>query len=158
VAQGAASYDVEFAETNATAVVLYTNGMRIEHAGNVVSRGIPFGTVEIPEEESVCQGDAARFSGWALDDRGVSSVLVETVTHDGAPVPIGRATWTTGTRPDVAATFGWLPDAARAEWNFLLPCAMVAAASDGALRVRVMAVDSDGQRAPLGSRVVRAAR
>lgn len=158
VAQGPASYEVEFAETNATAVVLFTNGMRVEHAGDVASRGMPFGTVEIPAEESVCQGETTRISGWALDDRGVSNVIVESVTDEGAPMPIGRATWASGTRPDVAASFAWLPAAGRAEWNYLLPCAAVAAARDGALRVRVTAVDSDGHLAPLGSRVVRAAR
>jgi hypothetical protein len=88
----------------------------------------------------------------------VSSVLVETVTDGAAPVPIGRGTWVPGTRPDVGATLSWLPNVARAEWNYLLPCAMVAAAREGALRVRVTAVDSDGQRAPLGSRVVKGAR
>jgi hypothetical protein len=158
VAQGPASYHVQFAETNGTAVVLFTNGMRVEHAGTIASRGIPFGTVEIPAEGSTCQGEATRFSGWAFDDRGVSSVFVETVAEDGAPVPIGRATSASGTRSDVAATFGWLPAAGRVEWNYRLACATVAAARDGALRVRVTTVDTDGQHAPLGSRVVRAVR
>jgi hypothetical protein len=132
--------------------------MRVEHAGTIASRGIPFGTVEIPAEGSTCQGEATRFSGWAFDDRGVSSVFVETVAEDGAPVPIGRATSASGTRSDVAATFGWLPAAGRVEWNYRLACATVAAARDGALRVRVTTVDTDGQHAPLGSRVVRAVR
>jgi hypothetical protein len=44
------------------------------------------------------------------------------------------------------------------EWDYFVPCALVAAAPQGELRVRVTAIDSDGQRADLGTRLIKAHR
>jgi hypothetical protein len=104
----------------------------------------------------VCHGDAERFSGWALDDRGVASVTIEAIDETGAARPLADATWATGTRPDVAGLFSWLPNSSRAQWDYQLPCGVVSTAPGGALRVRVTAVDGDGHRTELGTRLVKA--
>ncbi len=159
VEQRPTSYEVEFAPTNASAVVLFTSGSRVDHAGDIASRGMPFGTLEIPADGSACQGDATRFSGWALDTRAVARVVVDAVGDDGTARPIGDAPFAPpGSRPDVAAIYSWLPNSRRAEWNYLLPCALVAAAPKGELRVRVTAIDSEGQRTDLGTRLIKAGR
>lgn len=156
LAQTSSSYELQFTESITSAVVLVTSGTRVEYVGTATSRGLPFGSLDIPADGSVCTGATLRFSGWTLDDRGVSRVTVDAIGENDAVQPMADATWATGTRPDVEGMFRWLPNSQRAEWNYLLPCAAVSNARGGEMRIRVTAVDSEGQRAELGTRLVKA--
>ncbi len=159
VRQGPTSYEVEFSETISSALVLYTDGGQVRYAGTVRSRGMPFGVIDLPAASASCTAPSLRFSGWALGDRGVARVIVERLdgTSDGETArSVGEATWSTGTRPDVARTFSWLPNSGRAGWDFMLSCAQVAAAPGGRMRIRVTAIDADGRSATLGIRAVSA--
>lgn len=158
VSQTPASYEARFSEAVTSAVVFHTTAGRVEYVGTTTSRGLPFGALDIPADEAVCTAAEIRFSGWALDDQLVARVSVDVAGDDATARPLGDAAFATGSRPDVAAMYGWLPNSRRAEWNYLLPCATVAAAPGGALRVRVTAIDGDGQRTDLGSRLVKAGR
>ena len=157
-AQTAETYDVAFADTIATGLVFHTSAGRVEYAGAVAGRGLPFGSLDLPADGDACSTEAIRFAGWALDDRAVARITAETVSSDGTPQVLGDAIFLAGTRPDVSALFGWLPNHDRSEWNYWLPCAAVARSPSGSLNIRVVATDSDGQRADIGSRVIRARR
>jgi hypothetical protein len=159
VRQGPTSYEVQFAETIGSALVLCTDGGQVRYAGTVRERGMPFGAIDLPAASASCTGPSLRFSGWALGERGVTRVIVERLdgTFDGETAkPVGEATWSTGTHPDVARTFSWLPNSDRAGWDFMLPCAQVAAAPGVRTRIRVTAIDADGRSATLGIRAVSA--
>jgi hypothetical protein len=58
-----------------------------------------------------------------------------------------------GARPDVSGYFREVPEADRAGWSYLLPCALVRAAG-GRLVVHVVAIGRGGQQATLGARTV----
>jgi hypothetical protein len=152
------SYDTLFNESVSSAIIFYTTGGHVEYVGSVTSRGVPFGSLDIPADGAVCAGSTVRFSGWALDNVSVARVLLEAVGETGTTSPIGDASFVAGTRPDVETTYGWLPNGSRAEWDYYLPCALVGAATKGELRVRVTAIDSEGQRKDLGTRLVKVAR
>jgi hypothetical protein len=158
VSQSASRYEVRFADTIADGLVLHTTAGRVEYVGSVAGRGIPFGNVDIPADGTECAGVSVRFSGWALDDAGVTRVALSSVGADGAERSLGDAPFVAGTRPDVRRIFSWWPNSDRAEWNYQLPCDIVAAAAGGELVVRITAVDEAGHHAVLGSRTVRATR
>ena len=157
-AQTAMSFEVEFTDTIREGLVMYTSAGRIEVAGAVRGPGVPFGTLEIPQEGEACSGSSIRFSGWALGEHGVEQVALEAANDAGETRPLGTARWVAGTRPDVAARFDWLPHATRAEWDYDLPCAGAAGTPGGAMRIRATAIDSRGQRTELGTRLVRGTR
>jgi hypothetical protein len=154
VSQTPSSYEAQFSDAVASAIVFHTTNAQVAYVGSTTSRGAPFGSVDIPADGATCAATTVRFSGWALDNQSVARVVLDAVGEGGTDRSIGDATFAAGSRPDVAAIYGWLPNANRAEWNYLLPCALVAAAPKGELRVRVTAVDSEGQRAEIGTRLV----
>jgi hypothetical protein len=131
--------------------VLYTSGGHIHTAA--VLPGSPLGSLDLPATDAICEGADLRFSGWALWEQRGLAVVVENAARPPAAERIGTAEWKTGTRPDVTAGFPEMPDAERAEWDWMLPCSMVKEAG-GRLDVRVVATGSDGSRTELGSRAV----
>src|SRR5262249_58081834 len=130
--------------------VLYTSAGHVRTAA--VLPATPIGSLDVPAEGAVCTGNSVRFSGWALDEDPGVEITLERVTGAEASV-LGTATWRTGTRPDVTNTYRDLPDADRAEWNYLLPCAVVRAAG-GQVDARASAVDRRGARTERGARTV----
>ena len=116
--------------------------------------GTPFGFIDVPPGDAVCDMPTLRLAGWALDDEDGVDVVVEREDSrtPGRWAALGAAEWRTGTRPDVTALFAGYPSAARAEWGYALPCAAV---RSGPLRIRVVARDRGGQRIELGTRTVR---
>jgi hypothetical protein len=146
------SYVIRFKPTPRRFNVLYTSDGHIRTAG--VLAAPPFGWLDIPAERTACAGDSVRFSGWALADEPGVEVFIEGVrAADGVTARIGVASWRVGTRPDVTGYYRGFPGADRAEWNYLLPCALVRAAG-GRLVVRVVAATREGQQTALGTRTV----
>lgn len=158
LSQHPSGYDVEFADSLLSPVILVTSRGLVEYVGTPTLLGLPFGAFDLPADGTPCQGATVRLAGWALDNKGVSRVTVDRIGEDGSVTPLGDGTWLTGTRPDVMAMFPRFPHNARAEWNYLVPCAAVSAARGEGMRVRVTAIDTDGQRADLGTRLLRAGR
>ena len=158
-AQTPTSYEVEFGDAIGEAVVLYHSAGRLEVAGTVTGRGVPFGAVDLPADGAACTAASLRFAGWALDDRRVARVYLTEVAAGGADgARIGDATWLHGDRPDVAQLFAAFPGTDRASWSFELPCGAAPLAGRDMIRIRVHAQDEAGHTAVLGERMVRAAR
>ncbi len=118
--------------------------------------GRPFGFIDLPAGDVVCDGSPVRFAGWALDDqKGVEvSIEREDPRAGGSWLALGHTAWRSGTRPDVSGLYSGYPDADRAEWNYYVPCEAVRS-SGGAVRIRAVARDSAGQQTDLGMRTVR---
>jgi hypothetical protein len=144
-------YTVVFAPARAIQAVYITDG----HARVAATLdAAPIGSVDLPARDGACEGPSLRFSGWALDDQpGVVVTIERLQPSTGARDTLGTATWRVGTRPDVTKIYREFPDADRAEWNYMLPCALVRSAG-GRLEMHVVATDRSGQRTELGRRVV----
>jgi len=161
LSQTPGSYEVEFGESIASALVLYLTRGRLELAGTITGPGLPFGTVDIPADGASCEGDSIRFAGWALDNEGVARVTLSAIEPDasaarGTSALLADAVWVPGERPDVARIFAGYPNADRASWEFQVPCARAARNPAGTMRVRVVAQDVGGRETLIGERTVRA--
>lgn len=143
------TYDIEFADTIDEAIVLYLSGGRLEFAGRVKGTGAPFGVLDMPAADSVCEGASLRFAGWAVDRGGLPRVTVEVAGGR----PLGEGMQRPGMRPDVASAYKGFPDVEAAGWDFELPCEAVRRAG-GVLRVRATARDNEGTSRMLGERTV----
>lgn len=143
-------YVLSLNEPTYRTVLVYTSGGHV-HVAAIVDPP-PFGAIDIPADGARCASGDIRFSGWALDDETGAEVVLERDDR-GVRTPIGMATRSAGTRPDVAAAFADFPDAGRAEWNYPLPCTIVRA-SGGRITVHAVATDRRGQRRDLGARTV----
>jgi hypothetical protein len=150
------AYTIAFQPLNARVLVTYVSAGRLQEAA--VLDGMPFGHVDLPQQDAACTGAAIDFAGWALDDDpGVTVALERDGDHPGAArVPLGAAEWQRGVRPDVTGAFRGFADADRAEWTFRLPCAALPAATPW--RVHAIAIDRAGQQVDLGARTVTRAR
>ncbi len=146
------SYVITFNQTPHPFNVLYTSEGHVRAAG--VLEGAPFGWLDIPADGATCAGESVRFSGWALDGRpGVEVVLERDGAEGGRRARIGVAEKDPGARPDVSGYFREFPEADRAGWSYLLPCALVRAGG-GRLIVHVVAIGRGGRQAALGARTV----
>jgi hypothetical protein len=145
---GPTRYVIAFNETRHRRNLLYTSAGHVRALGAIDAP--PFGALDIPSDGTACASESIRFSGWALDDEEDAEVVLEREGPGGARVPIGAATRRAGSRPDVAAAYPDFPDARRAEWNYLLACALVRS-SGGRLVVHAVAIDRGGQRRELGA-------
>lgn len=155
------SYQVKFGPSLKAGLVLYLTGGHLQVAGTIDGPGLPFGQIDAPVEDARCEGDSIRFVGWALDDEGISRVVLQDAgAHAGAatgrPAVLGEAL--PGPRPDVALTFPGYPGAKRAGWTLQLSCVSVQTNPGGFVRVRVVAYDQAGHEAIIGERSVFAAR
>lgn len=155
------SYQVKFGPSLKAGLVLYLTRGHLEVAGTIDGPGLPFGQIDVPAEDARCEGDSIRFMGWALDDEGISRVVLKDVgSHPGAttggPAMLGEAD--PGARPDVALIFPGYPGAKRAGWTLQLSCARVETNPGGLMRVGVIAYDRGGRQAVIGERSVRAAK
>jgi hypothetical protein len=144
-------YAITFKPLPYTVELLYASDGHMQTAA--ILPPTPFGSLDLPSGATVCTGSTLRFTGWALSERPGVELVLESADRPAGALRLGRATWSTGTRPDVATLFRDYPGADRAEWDWLLPCATVKAAG-GRLDVRVVAVSSDGARTDLGTRTI----
>ena len=130
----------------------------VHQSGTIAA--VPFGVVDTPLEGVTVRGSIA-VSGWALDDLGVSSVLLyrDPVAGEtpGQQVFVGVGTFVEGARPDVEAIFAAFPRARRAGWGYLLLTNMLPNRGNGTFRLHAYAQDSDLQRTLIGSRTITAA-
>ena len=141
-------FRLQFTPVVRNGVVFAMTGGRIEFRGSIDGGGSPFGALELPQDDAVCDG-SLRFSGWALDDTGVAEVAVGIAGGE----KLGCGTVIPNQRGDVAAVYSGYPHLERAGWEFFLPCTRLT----GSAQIEVTAVDGDGNATLLGSRAVRRA-
>jgi hypothetical protein len=116
----------------------------------------PFGFVDAPADGALVSGSVG-ISGWALDDVGVTNVLIYRDPVAGEPAQlifVGTATFVPGARPDVAALYSKLPFNTRAGWGYLLLTNMLPNQGNGAFRFWAFAQDADLNQTLLGTRTV----
>src|SRR4029077_17441006 len=94
----------------------------------VVSGAPAFGQLDSPLQNATRVTGVIAGSGWALDDRGVTSVMVYRncvpfedqancqLLGGSSVVYLGDATLAVGARPDIERAFPAYPGAARAGW------------------------------------------
>jgi len=117
-----------------------------------------FGFIDTPADGTVGVSGALTISGWALDDLEVRRVSVFRAPvageTPGVEVFVGDATFVAGARPDVAAVFPALPNAARAGWGLQVLTNMLPGGGNGLYRFSVYAEDLEGHVTPLGARTI----
>jgi hypothetical protein len=151
-------YVMRLTPSVARAAVFQVSGARATFIGDVTGPGAPFGAVDVPDEGAECDG-TLRVAGWALDDHEVAGVaaLRERTSADppgSGPIVIAAATWTYGTRPDVARAYAEFPRTDRAGWDVQLPCAALDGLPERRARIEIRATDAAGHETMLGARTV----
>ena len=126
----------------------------------------PFGTVDTPTDNRTGVTGAVPFTGWALDDLGVTRVSIcraafgaEVAPLDpncggAAEIFVGFAVFIEGARPDVAAAFPTYPLSTRAGWGFMLLTNTLPNQGNGTYQVRMRAQDREGTWFVLGTRTM----
>jgi hypothetical protein len=126
----------------------------------------PFGGVDTPLENSVGVTGAVAFTGWALDDVGVTSLFIcrAPVAGESAPanpncagspqIGVGSPVFIQGARPDIAAAYPTYPGNTAAGWGFMVLTNMLPNQGNGPYVFYVYAGDADGHVVLLGSRTM----
>ncbi len=126
----------------------------------------PFGLVETPLDNTNGVTGSVPFSGWALDDIGVSSLAIcrnvvagEGAGPDGrcagaAQIFVGYAVFIAGARPDVQASYPAHPNSGRAGWGFMMLTNMLPAQGNGSYTFSMYATDGDNHTVLLGTRTI----
>ena len=118
----------------------------------------PFGSFDTPAEGATGLSGAIAFTGWALDDVGVSRVLLFRDPVVGEPqtslVYIGDAPRVEGARADVAAAHPDRPSATSAGWGYMLLSNVLPNQGNGTFKFYAYALDAEGRQSVLGTRTV----
>jgi hypothetical protein len=126
----------------------------------------PFGFLDTPADGLGGVQGATPITGWSLDDIGIDRVEIWRDPVNGDPPPaangkvfIGRGTFVSGARPDVASQFWTYPEAGRAGWGYMLLTNMLPNPNTGApvggvgtFKLYAYAVDMEGHSTLLGTR------
>jgi len=126
----------------------------------------PSGLVDTPSDFAIVSGSVP-FTGWAVDDVGISRVTVcrEAVAGESAPlhglcgpgqVYLGDAVSIEDARPDIEAYSPTSPLNYRAGWGFLVLTNMLPNQGTGTFTMHVRAFDFEGQQSLLGFRSIQA--
>lgn len=127
---------------------------------------VPFGTVDTPTDNRTGVTGAVPFTGWALDDVGVTRVSICRAAFVGEVAPVdancagaaevfvGFAVFIDGARPDVMAAFPSFPQALRGGWGFMVLTNMLPAGGNGTYRFTMRAQDVEGNWTVLGVRTM----
>jgi hypothetical protein len=120
------------------------------------TQALPFGAVDTPTENATGIEGAIPVTGWALDDTGVTRVVVSRDAVAGEPagalIYVGDAVFVEGARPDVAALYPAYPRSTRAGWGFMLLTNMLPNQGNGTFKIWLHAVDREGHQTLLGTR------
>jgi len=131
----------------------------------LASSNRPAGFVDTPAENATISGSVG-FTGWAIDDVGVTRVTLcrNAAAGENAPVDgrcgnaaqfyVGDAVLIDDARPDVAAAFPNSPFHYRAGWGFLVLTNMLPNQGNGTFVFSMRAFDVEGGFTLLGNRTV----
>jgi hypothetical protein len=115
----------------------------------------PFGTIDTPVPGASGLSGAFAFTGWALDDVGVTRLQLfrDSVAPEATGIVyVGDAAFIAGARPDVETAFPAVPLNYRAGWGFMLLTNMLPNQGNGTYTVHALASDRDGNSWWIGSR------
>jgi MoaA/NifB/PqqE/SkfB family radical SAM enzyme len=124
---------------------------------------IPFGYVDQPAESETQANNAIQFSGWALDDEGISRVTIEREPFLSDPsdrhnvrgfIEIGEAKIVNGSRPDVVRAYPNHPHNYRAGWLHELRNESVRPEKRFRADIHVIAHNFSGRSAEIGWRTI----
>lgn len=151
---GTVSYSVDsnpFLDARQATITVADQTFTITQAGGapVVDAAPPFGLIDTPLHGSTGLSGSVAFTGWALDDAGVTAVRIfrDPVAPEepGKQVFVGSAVLVEGARPDVAAQFPTYPNRTRAGWGYLMLTNMLPNRGDGVFTFYVYADDASGR-------------
>jgi Zn-dependent metalloprotease len=135
---------------------VYVDNVAIYRAGN----SAPFGNFDTPANGTGGVTGAIAVTGWALDDREVTSVkiyrnpLAGEPTQPNGKVYIGDANFVPGARPDVDSSYAVYPLAYRAGWGYMLLTNFLPNGGNGTTTLHAYASDAQGQATLLGSKTI----
>ncbi len=136
---------------------------------NSIARGAsapPFGWVDTPQNGQRVRGDFLDMWGWALDDIEVKDVRIKRnpFPNEGAGpldadglIPVGRASFFRGIRPDVEKANPECPLNDQAAWWFRFPLRELFEHKRATLVIHVFLEDKEGHLIELASKAVRLA-
>jgi hypothetical protein len=124
--------------------------------------GLPFGVVDTPADNLTGVTGSIAVTGWALDDKGVVAIEIYRETVPGEPgarcrpfdatspncLFVGSGVFIKGSRPDVQALYGAMPNSDRAGWGYLLLSNQLPSQGTGTFRLIVLARDTDNSIDP----------
>ncbi len=124
----------------------------------------PQGAVDTPVENASVAGEVP-FTGWAVDDIGLSGVSICRAPVPGETTPvtpgscgglnnifIGNATFVPNARPDVLAAFPGEPLNDQAGWGYMLLSNMLPNGGNGTFTISIVASDLDGHNVQIAVR------
>ena len=118
----------------------------------------PYGSFDTPTQNATGVTGSVAVTGWALDDNGVTRVRILRAPVAGEAagtlVYLGDASFVTGARPDIAATFPAAALKNRAGWGYLMLTLFLPNLGNGTFTLYAYADDADGHSALLGSRTI----
>ena len=126
----------------------------------------PFGFVETPVDGGTGVTGAVPFTGWALDDVGISRVTIcrNATAGEVAPVDlncggmaqifIGSGVFIDGARPDVQGVYPTMPMSGRAGWGFMVLTNTLPNQGNGTFQFFMHATDLEGHTRLLGTRTL----
>jgi hypothetical protein len=119
--------------------------------------GAPFGLIDTPVSNATVAG-AIGITGWALDDTGVTRVVISRAPmgSETGDVYVGDATFVAGVRPDLTAAYPAYPHNDRG-WGLMVLTNMLPGGGNGTVTFHADANDAAGNMVRLGSRMVNAA-
>jgi len=115
----------------------------------------PFGTFNTPLDGSTVSGTIP-VTGWALDEVGVQSVLVNNYIpyQYGYPEHVGDATFVEGSRPDLQQTYPSTPMNYKGGWGYMLQTNLLPEGGNGTYILEAVATNYSGQQTSLGTRTI----
>lgn len=112
----------------------------------------PFGLFATPANGSTV-GSSVPFTGWVLDNVGVSSVKLYR-ENGSSLVYIGDAVFVEGARPDVEAYYSQYPFNYRAGWGYMMLTHFLPNGGNGTFTFHAIAVNLEGKETTLGTRTI----
>jgi hypothetical protein len=154
------TYDgtVSVRPTGTSTVLNVAVRLRVYQSGTTAVAG---GFFDTPTNGIVNVSGAIPFTGWAIDDVGVSRVDIyrDPVNGEGGQPFVGTAAFVSGSRPDVEALYTEYPLNYRAGWGFMVLTNMLPdrvnarpTGGNGVHRMHAYAVDAEGRSTYLGSK------
>lgn len=114
--------------------------------------GKPFGSFDTPTGSATVYGSIP-FTGWALDNIGVSSVKIYRIQGSNK-VYIGDAIFVEGARPDVEEAYRAYPNAYKGGWGYMLLTNFLPGGGNGQYTLTAVATDLEGNEVSLGEKMI----
>jgi hypothetical protein len=136
--------DLTFTEKVGKAAVLEMSEGRVTLVAMIETRGEPFGVIDLPATDVMCDGSSVRFAGWTVSQSGILRVVL------GGLLAAIEPEWEV--RPDIEHLFPNLPGSRRSGWSCWIPCELFH--HGGPTAVHAIAYGANGTQAEIGARTI----